>query len=84
MTRSRTKNCKAVSSNLLLRATQQPPMIAAPIEFTSIAFPVRALKIIVHDLQSGGESATMSAQGNTFEVESDDGVRNSFLNVVSV
>ncbi|TFK42052.1 armadillo-type protein [Crucibulum laeve] len=44
-----------------------------PHEFTSVPFPVKALKIILHDLQSGGESATMSAGGETFEVESDDG-----------
>ncbi|KAF5352862.1 hypothetical protein D9756_006082 [Leucocoprinus leucothites] len=44
-----------------------------PHEFTSIPFPVKALKIIIHDLQSGGDSATITAQGNTFEVDSDDG-----------
>lgn len=51
------------------------PAVAAPHEFTSIPFPVKALKIIIRDLQSGGDSATISAQGNTFDVDSDDGVR---------
>jgi len=43
-----------------------------PHEFTSIPFPVKALKILVHDLRSGGESAAISGQGE-FDVESDDG-----------
>jgi len=46
----------------------------APHEFTSICFPVKALKIILHDLQSGGESATVTAQGDAYDIESDDGV----------
>ena len=46
----------------------------APHEFTSISFPVKALKIILHDLQSGGESATVTARGDVYDVESDDGV----------
>ena len=49
--------------------------MTAPHEFTSVSFPVKALKIIIHDLQSGGDAATISAQGNTVEdVDSDDGV----------
>ncbi|KXN85718.1 Importin-9 [Leucoagaricus sp. SymC.cos] len=44
-----------------------------PHEFTSIPFPVKALKIIIHDLQSGGDSATITAQGPTFDADSDDG-----------
>lgn len=49
-------------------------MRVAPHEFTSISFPVKVLKIILHDLQSGGESATISARGDVYDVESDDGV----------
>ncbi|KAG6911255.1 hypothetical protein DXG01_002093 [Tephrocybe rancida] len=47
----------------------------APTEFTKIPFPVKALKLLLHDVQSGGESATMSAQGGaeTYDVDSDDG-----------
>ncbi|KAH9486456.1 Importin-9 [Psilocybe cubensis] len=44
-----------------------------PHEFTAISFPAKALKIILHDIQSGGESATLTAQGGTFDVDSDDG-----------
>ncbi|KIY50482.1 ARM repeat-containing protein [Fistulina hepatica ATCC 64428] len=44
-----------------------------PHEFTSVPFPVKALKIILHDLQIGGESATVNPRGDVFEVESDDG-----------
>ena len=50
---------------------------AVPHEFTSIPFPVKALKILVHDLRSGGESAVINGQGEEFDVDSDDGV--SFL-----
>lgn len=45
----------------------------APHQFTSIPFHVKALKILVHDVQSGGESATLTAQGGTHDVDSDDG-----------
>jgi hypothetical protein len=38
---------------------------------------VKALKILVHDLRSGGESAAINGQGEEFDVDSDDGV--SFL-----
>lgn len=44
-----------------------------PLEFTSIPFPVKAVKILVHELRSGGESAAINAQDN-FELDSDDGV----------
>ncbi|KAF8079173.1 armadillo-type protein [Lyophyllum atratum] len=45
-----------------------------PTEFTSITFPVKALKLLLHDVQSGGESATISAQGgaDTYAIDSDD------------
>ncbi|KAG6857311.1 hypothetical protein H0H87_006504 [Tephrocybe sp. NHM501043] len=54
-----------------------------PTQFTSIPFPVKALKLLLHDVQFGGESATMSAQGGaeTYDVDSDDGVSTSFLNL---
>ncbi|KAF7974899.1 hypothetical protein HWV62_11051 [Athelia sp. TMB] len=42
-----------------------------PHEFTSVSFPVKALKLLVHDLRTNGESATMS--GPAFDVDSDDG-----------
>jgi hypothetical protein len=50
----------------------------APHEFTRVPFPVKAIKILVHEIQSGGEAASMSAfagTGSVPELESDDGVR---------
>ncbi|KAF8913175.1 armadillo-type protein [Gymnopilus junonius] len=44
-----------------------------PHEFTTIPFPVKALKIVLHDIQSDGDAATLTAQGNVYDVESDDG-----------
>ncbi|KAJ7040268.1 ARM repeat-containing protein [Mycena alexandri] len=45
----------------------------SPHEFSSIPFPVKTLKLLLHDVQSGGESATITAQGESYEVDSDDG-----------
>ncbi|KAJ7109870.1 armadillo-type protein [Mycena epipterygia] len=39
----------------------------------SIPFPVKTLKLLLHDVQSGGEAATISAQGESYDVDSDDG-----------
>lgn len=47
--------------------------VTAPHEFTSVSFPVKVLKLLVHELRSGGESAAIP--NTTFEVDSDDGVR---------
>ncbi len=44
-----------------------------PHEFTSVSFPLKALKIIIHDLQTSGESGMPS--GSNLDAESDDGVR---------
>lgn len=52
-------------------------LLLAPHEFTRIPFPVKAIKILVHEIQSGGEAASMSAfagTGSVPELESDDGV----------
>ncbi|KAI0789448.1 ARM repeat-containing protein [Abortiporus biennis] len=43
-----------------------------PTEFTRIPFPVKTVKILLHDLQSNGESAAMGL-GATEELDSDDG-----------
>ncbi|GAW03271.1 ARM repeat-containing protein [Lentinula edodes] len=46
----------------------------APIEFTSVSFPVKAIKILLHEVQSGGEPATMgNTQDFADDVDSDDG-----------
>ncbi|RXW18578.1 hypothetical protein EST38_g7277 [Candolleomyces aberdarensis] len=60
-----------VKGDMILKAETKN----APHEFSSIPFPVKALKIIVHDLQSGGDAATISAQGGFKSVEtlSEDG-----------
>ncbi|KAJ3786679.1 ARM repeat-containing protein [Lentinula aff. detonsa] len=45
-----------------------------PTEFTSVPFPVKAIKILLHEVQSGGEPATMGAtQEFADDVDSDDG-----------
>ncbi|EJF67437.1 ARM repeat-containing protein [Dichomitus squalens LYAD-421 SS1] len=45
-----------------------------PTEFTSVPFPVKALKLLLHDLQSGGEAASMGFSAkDVSEVASDDG-----------
>jgi len=38
-----------------------------PHDFTRVAFPVKALKMLLHDLQSDGEAATMSAFNTEFQ-----------------
>ena len=43
-----------------------------PTEFTSVTFPVKALKLILRDVKLGGESATLATQVPA--VESDDEV----------
>lgn len=48
---------------------------AVPHEFTSIKFPVKAVKILLHDIQSHGESATLGVRSQgAKDVESDDEV----------
>lgn len=38
---------------------------------------MKALKILVHDLRSGGESAALGGQTDELDLESDDGVSNN-------
>ncbi|KAG2094819.1 armadillo-type protein [Suillus cothurnatus] len=49
----------------------KPETKNAPHEFTSVPFPVKALKLLVHDLRAGGDSATIPKA--EFDVDSDDG-----------
>ncbi|RPD64798.1 ARM repeat-containing protein [Lentinus tigrinus ALCF2SS1-6] len=45
-----------------------------PTEFTSVPFPVKALKLLLHDLQTGGEAASMGFSAkDVSELASDDG-----------
>ena len=90
MTRSRTKKSTRTERGTALPALYMTqcvltsPVLAgsfippAPHEFTRVPFPVKAIKILVHEIQSGGEAASMSAfagTGSVPELESDDGVR---------
>src|ERR1700731_4725248 len=50
------------------------PFSAVPHEFTTIPFPVKALKILLHDLQAHGDAATITARHGDFDADSDDGV----------
>ena len=78
MTRSRTKQSAHLSFCFYGGgggcSTHADLFFLAPTEFTSVPFPVKALKILIHDLQSGGESATFSAQGGAPDLEDDDDV----------
>ncbi|KIM47710.1 hypothetical protein M413DRAFT_62252 [Hebeloma cylindrosporum] len=60
---------KQESKNIIMTRSRTK---TTPHEFTRIPFPVKALKIILHDVHSGGESATFSARG-VADVDSDDG-----------
>ncbi|PIL31196.1 hypothetical protein GSI_05894 [Ganoderma sinense ZZ0214-1] len=52
----------------------KPETKNVPTEFTSVPFPVKALKLLLHDLQSGGEAASMGFSAkDVSEVASDDG-----------
>ncbi|EIN14253.1 ARM repeat-containing protein [Punctularia strigosozonata HHB-11173 SS5] len=62
---------KPETKNVIMTRSRTKSM---PTEFTSIHFPVKAFKIIVRDLLSGGESATLNAgTDNIEEVDSEDG-----------
>ena len=52
--------------------TKRCIICVVPTEFTRIPFPVKALKILLRELQSGGEAA--SRRMNASEAGSDDGV----------
>ncbi|KAJ7161233.1 armadillo-type protein [Mycena crocata] len=68
-----------VKGDILVKAETQNVIVTrsrakiTPHEFSSIPFPVKTLKLLLHDVQSGGEAATFSAQGETYDVDSDDG-----------
>lgn len=55
-------------------------ILTAPTEFTSVPFPVKAIKILLHEVQSGGEPATMgNAQEFADDVDSEDGVSKPYF-----
>ncbi|KAI9510750.1 ARM repeat-containing protein [Russula earlei] len=45
----------------------------APPQFTRVPFPVKALKLLLHELQTNGEVATLAAPTAPIDAESDDG-----------
>ncbi len=49
--------------------------IVAPHEFTQIAFPLKALKLLITDLRSSGETGRGVPHGGVVEADSEDGVR---------
>ncbi|KAH9958982.1 ARM repeat-containing protein [Russula dissimulans] len=44
-----------------------------PPQFTRVPFPVKALKLLLHELQSNGEAATLATPTAPVDAESDDG-----------
>ncbi|KAJ7610789.1 armadillo-type protein [Roridomyces roridus] len=66
---------KADTQNVIMTRSRTK---ISPHEFTSIPFPVKAMKLLLHDVQSGGEAATFTAQAGSdaagvYDVDSDDG-----------
>ena len=65
----------ASSCNVQLSSIHSCLFAVVPTEFTSVPFPVKALKLLLHDLQSGGEAASMGFSAkDVSEAASDDGV----------
>ncbi|KAI0275362.1 ARM repeat-containing protein [Gloeopeniophorella convolvens] len=44
-----------------------------PPQFTKVPFPVKALKLLLHELQTNGEAASMAAPSGLLDADSDDG-----------
>ncbi len=61
----------------LLRGLGNAKFISSDVEppqFTRVPFPVKALKLLLHELQTNGESASMAAAPTApLDAESDDG-----------
>ena len=71
MTRSRTKTCTFDYS--VRRFSLYNPQ--APNQYTQIAFPVKALKLLLKDVQTVGPRKTNTGKRRDIDVEEDDGVR---------
>lgn len=53
----------------------QPDGIAAPNQYTQITFPIKALKLLLKDVQTvGPKGSTSNGKRQDLEVEGDDGV----------
>jgi len=60
----------------LLRELENAKLIsrdAEPPQFTRVSFPVKALKLLLHELQPNGEAASIAAPTARLDAESDDG-----------
>lgn len=79
MTRSRTKSGRGDIPGKLKLGADVSLFCAVPMEFTSIPFPVKALKILIREILSNGESATIPHTDPS--VDDDDGV--SFFSLSS-
>ena len=71
MTRSRTKTCTFDYS--VRRLSLYSPQ--APNQYTQIPFPVKALKLLLKDVQTVGPRKTNTGKRRDIDVEEDDGVR---------
>jgi hypothetical protein len=45
-----------------------------PPEFTRVPFPVKALKLLLHELQPSGEAPSLAVPSAPLDTQSDDGV----------
>jgi hypothetical protein len=60
----------------LLRALNDKKLMshdAEPPQFTRVPFPVKALKLLLHELQANGEAASIAAPTAPLDTGSDDG-----------
>jgi len=53
---------------MLISCDTEPP------QFTRVQFPVKALKLLLHELQTNGEVATLAAPTAPLDTEDDDEV----------
>jgi hypothetical protein len=73
MTRSKTRTgewgvTRGPEGTVLMSRGVEPP------QFTRVTFPVKALKLLLHDLQTNGDAATMAARTAPIDAASDDSV----------
>ena len=71
MTRSKTRVGEWITGDL--EDTKLISHDAEPPQFTRVAFPVKALKLLLHELQTNGEAASIAAPTAPLDTASDDG-----------
>jgi len=68
-----------VKGDIIITATTKTTIMTRsktkvePPEFTRVQFPVKALKLLLHELQTNGEVATLAGPTVPIDAESDDG-----------